>query len=383
MTDKFSVSTTPGSGHIYPINELPIGAIPTDYVMGTENYYTTIPIRTATIFTIVAIISMIVLIGLIMIYAFLRHRTILRADYKGLSKIEGKREQPNVDNLVGESDNGRVNTGIDGTGLSTQARCEGSEDNTRWDVKERRCRCKPPFWGVDCHRESHSQDYLNAGTLDLQFDSTGFPTINEDVIFTETSNPKIVTERLSFPIDDETTCTSYCDEDEDCKAVIWNREMKTCTPVSDINIHSLSRLEWNPGQDGNIFIKKSAISQSIYGRHPLGLENYVILYRGNPHPRQWLVRHKTDGNKLIGDHHILLKKGVVRVIDWIPQHAIHHKDVLGLYSLDPIIKSDFSDLVDEARTGTNPRLYVNESFSKPELPVTWAGKRIFVIYETQ
>lgn len=367
----------PGSegGVGFEADHLPPGLEPTHMLVGVGNYYTPVPVEHAKYTGIAILLGLVVLVLVLLAWGFDSQRQAPTIQLTKKPKFTRRPPRLGPNSVVGTARRGGFSSVLDGLAYRDEVTCS-AVPSAYWTTTTARCRCRRPYWGPDCRRETVQQGYLPVGAWD--------PEVAElQVVGERRSVP-----HLSFNMEGEEgqTCTELCDLTEGCAGVLWEpsgeidltRNPGVCTLLTGVTVRPGQQLAFDPQSDGNLFLRDPDESLHYTDR--------VYIYSGRAPVRWWLYSRLNVPNGRVVDLQLEVLEGRLYNVPFFPSKMHGGTQMTGLYGLQPWDREDFERIVGETTNseGLTPDNYYVQRPGQPlQVPLAWYGLPMWVMYATR
>lgn len=295
-------------------------------------------------FTVVAGISLLIIVGVIMFFAYQHTRLPPPPPPLPLNSHD-----PTLHSNIGAAASAvapaKIITAPDASALTTEQQCRASP-HAVWS--DNQCSCKDHFFGPTCSQEKHDPKYFAVGTP---------RTINANVM------TQGHTTRKSFLKD---SCSAKCSSSPDCIGFLYEKNGGSegvCTLLTeDVIVPDGINIPFSHEQESTLYMRSS---------DNLHFENRVFLgvtAKSFP-PRFWLVKEQKN--------YIQLKPNEITQLKFVPTYAKIYGSLTGIYCRHPFTAQDIDILLNRGETS---QCYIHKSGSDINIPSNWLYKKVYVVY---
>jgi len=233
---------------------------------------------------------------------------------------------------------------MDGSELSTPKLCQESGYG-RWVGDH--CECDLTRYGTRCHQEKHHNSYVGVGNPSMDL-------IDINIIDTIDVSSK------SFNQD---SCSSQCDQREDCTGFLYDQS-KQCTLIrGPIYIPRDYNIPYSHDVEPTLYVK------NILSMH---FDQTIFL---SQYPHSFPLRPWLEPNN---DTFARVYPGVITEIKFIPSIIAMGDRFTGIYCRSIFNKSDVSTIL---QRGSNNHVIIHNTGTELYLPPDWAySPSIYVLY---
>lgn len=359
-------------GLAFEADKMPEGLEPTHVLMGFGGQsYVPIPIDQTQYGVIAAIFVLVIVILLMLAYGYYRSWSSVRMSYVPKRFIWSRSNfRDTLESRVGAAARRGYISPYDGTAFGDETTCSANP-TSHWNKGRQKCQCSAPFYGPKCRRESYSSSFVSVGYLE-----------GRDYTLEQIGKP-ISVNRLSFPVEGEVdpppSCTELCQQNEDCKGVVWQSSSDfdlatsngTCTLFQTLTVKPGKTVTFDPTIENNIYVREQGALQ---------FTDRVFIYSGKLLRRFWGRGSRSriiDRGQKRTDNLQIAFRGRVYLLTFYPTGALNQTTMTGLYSLNSFSSSDFQTLLQQG----GDDVYIVQPGETLVVPFQWWGRSIWVMYE--
>jgi len=228
-------------------------------------------------------------------------------------------------------------------------------------VKIHNKQCNYGFFGPKCDLQVHDSKYYNVGK------------------FNSTYTSEIIPNNRSLSLDyykkdgtiDINSCTSICDNNNNCKGVIYDHENNICELItSSVKATGMSELDFDNNKQ--MYLTKN--------RRPQFTDKIIAISGSNlqrsyiDRPEQVVNNSNRFSRGKINTNLISMVKNTLYDLDWVPKKIINHGNFVGLYSKNFFTINNWSN---------NNMIYIDKCNGTYNIPKSLQDcQNIYIMYIT-